>query len=210
MADPVVVFIDYQNTYQGARRTYHSPQDPHWCGQVDPLELARHLVADSPFDRELAQVRVYRGQPDGKLDPRGYAASRRQHAAWQNSKLVELKLRPLRYPAGWPDAHLEGERPEEKGIDAALTLDVAVMAMRAEYDVGIVFSTDTDLKPVLEFVSELSNEYGRPRVEVAAWSAAGQHNRRLSIKTRNLYCHWIDAKTYAALADRTDYSRSSQ
>jgi uncharacterized LabA/DUF88 family protein len=36
------------------------------------------------------------------------------------------------------------------------TLDLAVMAIRDEYDVGILFSTDTDLKPALELVADLT------------------------------------------------------
>ncbi|MGH7745528.1 MAG: NYN domain-containing protein, partial [Candidatus Dormibacteria bacterium] len=64
MADRVVVFVDYQNVYRLARSTFHDHAlDPHWCGQVDPVKLALHLVSDSPFDRELTQVRIYRGQP---------------------------------------------------------------------------------------------------------------------------------------------------
>jgi uncharacterized LabA/DUF88 family protein len=205
--DRVVVFLDYQNVYQGARRTFHGVQDPHWHGQVDPLRLAKHLAADSPFDRELAQVRIYRGQPDGKLDPRGYGASRRQHARWTaSSPLIDLTLRTLRYPRGWPTSHQPGERPAEKGIDVALALDFAVMAVQGQYDVGILMSTDTDLKPALEYVAGLTGAVGRPRAEVAAWSGTGQHNRRLSISTRNLYCHWIGEATYRSVSDSTDYS----
>ncbi|MGH3502633.1 MAG: NYN domain-containing protein [Nocardioidaceae bacterium] len=203
LPDRVVVFFDYQNVYQGARRAFHGLTDPHWHGQADPVRLAKHLTADGPFDRELAQVRVYRGQPDGKLDPRGYAASRRQHAAWCRSSLVELTVRPLRYPQGWPERALAGEGPQEKGIDVALCLDFALMGERGEYDAGILFSTDT----ALELVADLTRRRGRPRAEVAAWSGPGQRNRRLSIKTRNLYCHWIGEDIYRAVADRTDYSR---
>lgn len=80
------------------------------------------------------------------------------------------------------------------------------MAVRDEYDVGIVMSTDTDLKPALEFVAGLTNAHGKPRAEVAAWSGEGQHNRRLAIKTRNLYCHWVGKDAYAAVADPTNYA----
>lgn len=82
------------------------------------------------------------------------------------------------------------------------------MAVRGEYDVGVLFSTDTDLKPALEFVADLTSKNGAPRGEVAAWSAQGQHNRRLSISARNLYCHWIGETTYQAVADPTDYTKS--
>lgn len=78
--------------------------------------------------------------------------------------------RPLRYPQGWPGASLPGEKPGEKGIDVALTMDFAVMAVRRQYEIGIIFSTDTDLKPAIEFVSDLGLEGndGMPRAEVAA------------------------------------------
>jgi uncharacterized LabA/DUF88 family protein len=208
MADRVVVFLDYQNVYQGARRAFHEVHDPHWCGQVDPLRLARHLVADSPFDRELTQVRIYRGQPDSKRDPRGYGASRRQHADWGKSSLVDLIVRPLRYPAGWPDRCQPSERPQEKGVDVALALDFALMAAHDEYDVGILMSTDTDLKPALEYVAGLTGD-GGPRAEVAAWSGSDRHSRRLSIKIRRLYCHWVTEPAYRSLADTRDYSMRS-
>jgi hypothetical protein len=80
------------------------------------------------------------------------------------------------------------------------------MAIRDEFDVGILFSTDTDLKPALELVADLTTKQGRPRAEVAAWSGPGQQNRRLAIRNRNLYCHWIDEGTYRGFADGTDYS----
>lgn len=167
--------------------------------------LAQHIAADSPFDRQLHQVRIYRGQPDASRDPRGYAACSRQAASWQQSRLIDLTLRTLRYPRGWPSSHRPGERPQEKGIDVALALDFVVMAVRRDFDVGILMSTDTDLKPALEAVAELTNTQGT-RAEVAAWSAAGQHNRRLAIRTRNLYCHWIGKDVYDRVADATNYS----
>jgi uncharacterized LabA/DUF88 family protein len=204
--DRVVVFLDYQNVYRGARRIYHADYSPHWHGQIDPVKLAEHLAEDSPYDRQLEQVRIYRGQPASTKDARGYGASRRQHAVWQASPLVHLVTRPLRYPFDWPNPAEPGAKPQEKGIDVALALDFVSMAIKGEYEVGILMSTDTDLKPALELVAQMMTGPGRPRAEVAAWSAAGQHGRRLSIPGRNLYCHWIDEATYKVVADPTDYS----
>jgi len=205
LSDRVVVFLDWQNVYKGAREAFCTYGAPHWQGQVDPVALAEHLAADSPFDRVLHEVRIYRGQPDGTRDPKGYAASRRQHAAWSRSPLVTLVNRPLRYPHGWPSACAPGERPQEKGIDVALALDYTLMAFRGEYDVGILMSTDTDMKPALEAVASMRRSPG-PRAEVASWSAAGRHNRRLAIPSRNLYCHWIEEDVYNQMADATNYS----
>jgi uncharacterized LabA/DUF88 family protein len=203
MADRVVVFLDWQNVYNGAREAFCTNRSPHWQGQIDPVALARHLADDSPFDRELHQVRIYRGQPDSIRDPRGYGASRRQHAAWLNSPLVTLVTRPLRYPRSW--ATTPG-RPQEKGIDVALALDFTLMAIRGEYEVGILMSTDTDMKPALEAVAGIKRSPG-PRAEVASWSAGpGQRSRRLAITSRNLYCHWVGKDVYDQIADPTDYS----
>jgi hypothetical protein len=69
MPDRVVVFLDRQNVYKGAREMFCAYGAPHWEGQVDPVALARHLADDSPFSRQLHQVRIYRGQPDGTRDP---------------------------------------------------------------------------------------------------------------------------------------------
>ena len=81
-------------------------------------------------------------------------------------------------------------------------MDFAVMAVENEYDVGIMFSTDTDLKPALEYVANRAAQ----RAEVAAWSAHGQHNSRLSIKGRRLYCHWVGEDVYQQVRDTTNYA----
>jgi len=204
VAARVVVFIDYQNVYRNARTLFHGDAGRHHDGQISPLPLAQHLAEDSPFDRELREVRVYRGQPDATRDPKGYSASRHQHTAWAHPQ-VALILRTLLYPRGWPHTSAPGERPQEKGIDVALAIDFALMAVRDEYDVGILMSTDTDLKPALEVVSSMTNT-GGPRAEVAAWSGANRHSPRLSIAGRALWCHWLDKSAYERVRDPTDYS----
>jgi NYN domain len=113
----------------------------------------------------------------------------------------EGHLATLRYPRNWPQ-----QKEEEKGIDVALAIDFVTMAVRGEYDVGVIMSTDTDLKPALEAVAEMGgNPY--PRAEVAAWSTLEQHSRRLSIPGRRLWCHWLDEADYRSVADPTDYTR---
>jgi hypothetical protein len=193
MAARVVVFIDYQNVYWGARQTFHHPSDPFWSGQIDPVRLGLRLAADSPFDRELVQVRIYRGVP---TSGRGFSASRRQHRRWEGSSLIDLTLRPLQYPSGLP---------QEKGIDVALAVDFVVMAVREQFDVGILMSTDTDLVPAIDFVAGLTAA-GGPRAEVAAWSSAVRGPRLVS-KSRRIYCHWMGADAYADVADPTDYTK---
>jgi hypothetical protein len=79
------------------------------------------------------------------------------------------------------------------------------MAVRGEFDVGILMSTDTDMKPALEAVASLTGSSG-PRADVASWSTDGRHNRRLAISSRKLYCHWVGKDVYNQVADPTDYS----
>lgn len=208
MPKRVMVFIDYQNMYRGARRAFHDHRfDPHFYGQVDPVKLATYLTHDADDERELVGVRIYRGIPSSGRDPRGYSAARKQNAAWGRDPLTEVVARPLRYPEGWPDSHAPGERPQEKGIDVALAMDFAVMGLEKRYDVGIMFSADTDLKPALEYIVGKTRAWGAPRAEVAAWRSPHVRSGRLSISgTPKPYCHWIDEERYELLRDNTDYT----
>lgn len=208
----VVVFLDYQNVYMGARGCFRSERySPHFEGQPDPFRLGEYLAADSPGERELAQVRIYRGLPDGSKDPKGHSAASRQIDIWRQNPRVQVFPRPLAYPRGWPDESRPGEKPREKGIDVSLAIDFAMMAVLGEYEVGILMSTDTDLKPALEAVTKLGVGQGRvyPRAEVAAWSGDKMHNRRLSIAGAKLWCHWLDKTVYEQVCDHTDYSDSA-
>ena len=132
-------------------------------------------------------------------DPRGYAACSRQCDRWRRRPDITVITRTLRYPRNWP-----ADKAQEKGIDVALAVDFVAMAVRSEYDIGILMSVDTDLKPALEFVSMLACD--RPRCEVAAWSSSVGHSKRLAISGSNLWCHWLDADDYRTVADPTNYA----
>lgn len=204
MTDRVVIFIDYQNVYRGARNCFHTGLHiPHVAGQINPVQLSEHLVATSALDRELAGVRVYRGRPDPRRDSRGHSACTRQIEAWSRDPRVAVVARSLRYPRGWPDRCQPGERPQEKGIDVALAIDFVRLALQDQYDVGILMSTDTDLNPALETVATFTGK----RVEVAAWSAPDVYNQRLVIRHARLWCHWLDRKVYEQVRDMTNYSQ---
>ena len=201
MKSRVVVFLDYQNVYYGAREAFHPHGAAPQAGQVDPLPLAQAIASDSPFERELAQVRVYRGIPDANRDARGYAATSQQKDAWERHANVEVITRGLRYPTAWPS-----EKPMEKGIDVALALDFVLMAVRGEYEVGVIMSGDTDLRPALEEVLKLQAG-SFPRCEVAAWSSPSGHGQRLSVPGQTIWCHWLDESVYREVEDTTDFGR---
>lgn len=108
-------------------------------------------------------ARVYRGEPSAALQPAAARAFLRQARRWRHTGLVTVVSRLLRYPKGWPESP-----SQEKGIDVALAVDFVRLALMREYDVGIIFSSDTDLLPALETVFDLK----LAKIEVAAWSKA--------------------------------------
>ena len=77
-----------------------------------------------------------------------------------------------------------------------------MMAVRDEYDVGIIMSNDTDLRPPLEAILALNQQ----TVEVAAWSPPTAQRRRLSIPKVPLRCHWINQIEYENVRDNNDYT----
>ena len=211
-AQRVVVFLDWQNVYRQARDAFHRRYDPHTKGQVDPVALAETLAERGPegVDRELLGVRVYRGFPDQRYDPKGYAAARRQIAAWGKDPRVVVTTRQLRYPPDFVLGVSDIGLVKEKGIDVALALDFAGMAADGHYDVGIMMSCDQDLKPALERVEQRRNARGDgPAIEVAAWRCPDRRSPRLSLGRGRPFCHWLDDQTYWGLCDDHDYTRPS-
>ncbi len=105
-------------------------------------------------------------------------------------------LRTLRYRPGLP--------PEEKGIDVSLAIDFAAGAVDGAFDVGIIFSTDTDLVPALEFVLDRPQLNVTP--EVAAWWGDGA-NAPLAVSGESIWCHRLGAEHYERVRDRRVYVR---
>ena len=191
----VVVFIDAQNFYRGARRAFFSPTDPSALGQFQPRRLGSLLTTRDP-DRRLLDVRLYTGRPDGYQQPKAHAANVRQCQAWDRAGCYVFH-RPLRYPFGWPD-NPRGRGPEEKGIDVEIALDI----VGADYDVAILCSADTDLLPPVERV--IHDESNRI-VEVAGWRHPN-YRQRLSSDAHNLWCHWLQQGDYETVRAETDYT----
>jgi uncharacterized LabA/DUF88 family protein len=194
------VFIDYQNVYMRARHAFVALGAEHWHGQIDPRIVGERIVGRAAGQRTLELVRVYRGLPDGSRDPKGHAACSRQVEAWRRLPGVEVFTRPLRYPQSYP-----AERPTEKGIDVQLAVDFVTLAIDRKFDVGVIFSADTDMKPALEAARRLTHA----TVEVAAWKPPSGYAQRISISGASLWCHYLNEHDYAAVADRTNYASRS-
>lgn len=205
----VVVFVDYQNAYRAARRAFHDDSaSPAPLGQFHPERLGEYIVAIGRHPgRVLEQVRVYRGMPDPSLDNKGYGAARRQVAAWRKAPGVDVTVRSLRYPRGYQPGRASA-KPKEKGIDVQIAVDFVLMAVRDEYDVGVLMSLDTDLRPAIEAVLAL----GGPSVEVAAWQPSDSARQRYRLKLKGSSqprCNWIAEDIYRLhLADDRDYNRT--
>lgn len=113
----------------------------------------------------------------------------------RGGKRTYVYLRPLQY--------LKGYDPREKGIDVQLAIDFVTMAFQDEYDVGILFSVDTDLNPAIEAIHSSSC---RAVPEVAAWAGPNEPRKRLGGRTSPAtWCHWLDEQCFQAVADPVDY-----
>ena len=198
----VVFYADAQNIYRRARGAFCNPVDPGTEGQVDHVAIAQLVCSRPPAGvvRKLAEVRVYTGRPESSKDPATYGAHMRQCAAWERAGAIVIP-RTLRYPFGYPGP---GLKPQEKGIDVALAIDFVMGAVDGRYDVGIIFSTDTDLRPALEAV--LNRYHGTPKVETVAWSGPGVRNRLAVLPPRRNWTHWLTQSDFNAVRDRTDYN----
>ncbi|WP_232793924.1 MULTISPECIES: NYN domain-containing protein [Pseudofrankia] len=125
--------------------------------------------------------------------PRGPATGRLTAGPAIRASRVAVVRRQLRYPKAWP-----AEPAQEKGIDVALAVDLVRLACEGAYDVGVLFSRDTDLVPALETVKDLGRH-----VEGASWKGTS----RLRFPDSQLpWCHYLDADDYAGCRDHTDYT----
>ena len=195
MSDRVMVFIDYQNVHFSALSQFHPRGTSPSVGHVNPRRIGELLVARRRRDSELIGVHVYRGSPVATHQPGAAGANDRQASVWSHDELVTVYRRPLSY-RGWP-----ATPPQEKGIDVELAVDFVRMALTGLYDVGIMFSRDTDLLPALETVHDLTPA----RVEVATW---GRSAGRLQFPgTTRPWCHYVNREAYELVRDHTNYAR---
>lgn len=84
---------------------------------------------------------------------------------------------------------------------AAARRQVAMVlgAERDQFDVAILFSSDTDLIPAVEAVRQIGK-----RCEVAAWRPLSGYGNGL--RMRGVWCHWLDMADYDRLHDPVNYT----
>lgn len=202
----VVVYIDYQNVQYCARDMFWPaiPTPPRIAGHVDPLKLGT-LLCDlgRPGDpnRDLAGVRVYRGQPiAGRSREKARQFFDRQVSSWRQTPGVEVFTRPLRYHRAKNPDGTEYWAAREKGVDVLMALDISIGARSDQFDVAIIASADTDLIPALEDALRVSK-----RVETAAWGSPGNSAGPLRVKGRNLWNHYLGQTHFDLVRDETNY-----
>ncbi len=197
----VAVFIDWQNTYETAREAFGWKDYPSEYGNYSPYHLARILAAGNKRGAEglLVRLSIHRGLPSQKYDHVGYAANRRQAAAWvkENPKVVIPRLRPLRYTRDPNDP------PREKGVDVELALAAVEWTLTKKCDVAVIFSHDTDLVPLVEMLHRLK---GSACIETASWTSATFNQR---IRTNSpVHHHSISQAVFDRVETRVNYAHT--
>jgi uncharacterized LabA/DUF88 family protein len=196
---PAIVFIDGQNLFYAAKDAFGYP-----FPNYDAAALARRVCADRQWG--VAQVRFYTGVPDATDD--SFWNHFWVHKLAQMGRAgVHVFSRPLRYrnqtvtlPGGGEHTVLVGQ---EKGVDVRLALDVVRLASERQYDVGLIFSQDQDLREAVEDVKLIARSQQRwVRLASAFPVSPTSRNRRGIEKT-----DWIriDRALYNACIDRRDY-----
>lgn len=192
--DRVMVFMDYQNVHNWARKMFHGYGSDPAAGHVFPQKVGELLVSRRNRPSELAGVRVYRGRPNPSKQAGAARANDRQTSDWELSTKTTVIRRNVQYPPGWPT-----QKASEKGIDVAIAVDMIRLAMTGAYDAAILFSSDNDLLPAVEVLWDLPSV----SVEVARWSGA---HRLKMVNTKALWCHNLDRSDYDRVKDVFDYA----
>lgn len=156
----VALYLDYENVHRVGHGLFARGRERYEC--VPEPSLIADLIAGRRGDTEIKVINVYRGLPNPRNEPKASSASSQQANTWKRrDQRVRMFQRPLAY-RGWPD-----HPPVEKGIDVQIACDMIQAAMAHVFAALILFSSDTDLMPVVEVAATT----GTP-VEVACWDGA--------------------------------------
>ena len=198
--DKVAVFLDYENVHRTGHHLFADVGEPLYATVVNPLRAAQRLVAMRKRGGILSSVRVFRGRPVPAYQPKPASANDVQTVAWELDERVTVLRRDLKYDVD-DDG---GFTAREKGIDVSLAISVVEGALDQDFDVAIVFSSDTDLAPVLELVFRRRLVH----LEIAAWAGSKPlwfpEFLRQTPQVRMPYCHFLNADDFVRLRDHSD------
>ena len=196
MAERVAVFLDYENANRTGHQLYTEFAAPHHSTTIDPMRIAKLIVARRRFPSSLAAVYTFRGRPLPQFQPEACSASDLLATAWENDG-VHVVRRDLKYlvesDATWS--------AQEKGIDVALAIAATEGALGGGFDVAVIFSNDHDQLPTLELLFHKLD----PKVEIACWAGAKPlwfpAMLRETPPRRLPYCHFLGADDFLECRD---------
>ena len=143
----VVTFFDIQNFYLTSKNAWGSSYP-----NFDPIALST-LVTSRHTDWKLTGIKLYTGLHDVKKNLHW-------HKFWMN-KLNHHKSKDHRVTAFTTPLHYSGGCAHEKGIDIRIALDLVRMARTNDYDVALLFSSDSDFCEVAGEIRAIAREKDR-------------------------------------------------
>jgi uncharacterized LabA/DUF88 family protein len=209
----VIVFIDGQNLYKTCQELFGHPL-------CHPHLLAEALAGPRTSNRVGA--RYYTGRPDPNRPAERFKARNLDRRLDLISRYgATVCRRPLRYhwdwghkqnlPAPGPEAAPQTvtmhpwERPQEKGIDVLIALDVIEFILTNLCDVAIVVSLDRDLREIPEALRNLKGLIERPYRLEAAVPVDSDHGVPKQLSGFN-HTHQITPSLFDLIRDDTPYN----
>ena len=191
--------IDYQNIHLTAHNLF-THNEPKQASLIHPLRLCENVLnrrsqffRNESKDLKIKEVRVFRGLPSNRQEPRRYAQNLSQESEWSKDARVRVEFLELKYRTA------QGLPPQEKGIDVLTALNFVEMAQSGDFDLVILMTHDTDLQPALKMASRAKGV----RIESAGWSGLN----KLRTKEFNLFHTFITLEDFQNSIDRKDYSK---
>jgi uncharacterized LabA/DUF88 family protein len=213
----VMVFVDGQNLYKSCKKIFGHPL-------AHPHLLAQHLAG--PRTRNRVACRFYTGRPDQNI-PGERVKVRNLDRRLDGMRRVGVTVvtRKLRYHWDWghqeelpsPQAGARPQtvtlrpwqRPQEKGVDLAIALELIEFVLTDSCDVVIVVSLDRDLAEIPRALQNLRRLLPHPvRLEAAVPVRAGLRYPKTLDGFH--HTHQITPDLFERVRDNTDYTRGDR
>lgn len=207
----VIVFVDGQNFYHDCCRIFGH-------GNTHPHLLGRELCGEKfGVDRQLKQVRFYTGFHISERKPQMNASMMRRleimraNGVWTFSRSLKYSKQWVKNNDNEGPEFVEIDKGREKGVDVRIALDLVMLAIINEYDLGILVSTDTDLDEAVREVLLLRSPLKRwLAIENAVCvpesdpiTGVRPPYKRLRAASRLLH---IDKELFLRIKDTTNYN----
>lgn len=190
--ESVAVFMDYENVRKSALGAFCDFGTASYKGMIDPVACARLIATKRNRPSTLSKVFVFRGRPNPERQPEASSDFDRYWSRWQRDTAFQGVNRSIKYRDQDDGTWIA----QEKGIDVALVVKLIAAGIEGKYDAVVVFSSDTDLLPAVEYVLEETGTH----IEIAAW--AGNNCYPLFIRDggrKRPYCHFLSEQDFSAV-----------